>query len=418
MTEWEQVTLGDLIELQSGGTPSKHRPEYWNGCLPWVSPKDVKVDRLHSTEETVTEAAVGNGTKAVEPGTLLLVVRSMILARDVPLTVVQRRMCFNQDIKAVVPKPGVDKQFLIAWFLANRPSILGIVDEAGHGTKRIQTDRLLALPVTLLPVTERERVGSIIAAYNDLIEVNRRRISLLEEMARRLFEEWFVRFRFPGHKAVSGRVPIKPSKTLPVPKGWRLGTAGELIDFDPSTQLPGGTKPFIAMGSLSTSTSLIGEIEWREGKSGAKFKNSDTLFARITPCLENGKTGLVRNLPGEGAGFGSTEFIVMRGRSVGPAFCYFLARHDVFREHARRSMSGASGRQRVRTESLRTFRLSIPPTPLLKQFEATAWPLLELSGHLGTTNTRLRASRDLLLPRLVSGELSVSAADRELEPAA
>src|SRR5262249_26361300 len=156
--------------------------------------------------------------------------------------------------------------------------------------------------------------------------------------------------------------------------------------------------------SLSTTTSHIGDIEWREGSSGAKFRNWDTLFARITPCLENGKTGLVRDLPGEdGVGFGSTEFIVMRGRSVGPAFCYLLARHDAFREHARRSMSGASGRQRVRTDSLRAFRLNVPPTPVLERFEAMAWPLLELSGHLGAANARLLACRDLLLPRLISG---------------
>jgi type I restriction enzyme, S subunit len=66
MKKWTQVKLGDLVELQSGGTPSKRRADYWNGGLPWVSPKDVKLERLHNTEETVTEDAVGNGTKAVD----------------------------------------------------------------------------------------------------------------------------------------------------------------------------------------------------------------------------------------------------------------------------------------------------------------------------------------------------------------
>jgi type I restriction enzyme, S subunit len=130
MKTWTQVKLGDLVELQSGGTPSKRRADYWNGGLPWVSPKDVKLERLHNTEETVTEDAVGNGTKAVDAGTLLLVVRSMILAREVPLTVVQRRMCFNQDIKAVIPKPGILNDFLVSWLFASKSTILGIVDEA------------------------------------------------------------------------------------------------------------------------------------------------------------------------------------------------------------------------------------------------------------------------------------------------
>lgn len=283
------------------------------------------------------------------------------------------------------------------------------------GRQRVRNEALATALVPSPPLPIQQRIIFILSGYDDLIEVNRRRISLTEEIAQRLFEEWFVQLRLPGYEYSSWKAT---SKSVSVPKGWRLGTTGELIDFDPPTQLPaGGRKPFVPMNSLSTDTSHISEIEWREAGSGAKFKNLDTLFARITPCLENGKTGIVRDLPG-GVGFGSTEFIVMRGRSVGPAFCYLLARHGAFREHARRSMSGASGRQRARTESLRTFELSIPPAPLLERFEAMAWPLLELSGHLGAANSRLQASRDLLLPRLVSGELSLSAAERDLDTAA
>jgi type I restriction enzyme S subunit len=229
-------------------------------------------------------------------------------------------------------------------------------------------------------------------------------------MARRLFEEWFVHFRFPGHedRSIRGKAP----------NGWKIGTADELIAFEPKTSIPKeGRKPFIPMDSLSTTNSLIGDIERREGNSGAKFRNGDTLFARITPCLENGKTGLVHDLPDEGIGFGSTEFIVMRAREAGPAYCYLLARHAAFRDHARKSMSGATGRQRARTESLRSFQLPVPPKPLLDKFERKAWPLFELSKLLGKANRRLASSRDLLLPRLISGELSVIAAERELKAA-
>lgn len=108
----------------------------------------------------------------------------------------------------------------------------------------------------------------------------------------------------------------------------------------------------------------------------------------------------------------------MRARKAGPAFTYLLARHEAFRQHARRSMSGASGRQRARTESLRTFQLNVPPGPLLKRFEEVAWPLFELAGSLGAANKRLALSRDLILPRLISGELAISATERELEAVA
>ena len=285
------------------------------------------------------------------------------------------------------------------------------------GRQRADAKAVADTSVPLPPLATQRRIASILVAYDDLIEVNRRRVAVLEEMARGLFEEWFVRFRFPGHEAV----PIVETSDGPLPEGWTFGSANSLVNFDPKTRVPKeGEKPFIPMGQLDTSTSLIGKHEWRTGNSGAKFRNGDTLFARITPCLENGKTGLVRDLPGDdGVGFGSTEYIVMRGSRAGPAFAYCLSRLQAFRDHARSSMSGASGRQRARTDSVSVFELVIPPNNnLLDRFEAVTWPMLQLVGDLGKTNERLAASRDLLLPRLISGQLSVEAAERQLEDAA
>jgi type I restriction enzyme S subunit len=285
--------------------------------------------------------------------------------------------------------------------------------DVGAANPTLNRNHIHLLNVRCPSVSTQRQIASILGAYDDLIEVNRRRIALLEEMARRLFEEWFVYFRSPGHKATKAT-----PKQQHLPEGWRQGTAGDLVEFDPKTAVPKpGRKPFIPMDCLGTTGSLIGPWQERDGNSGSKFRNEDTLFARITPCLENGKTGLVRDLPGDGIGCGSTEFIVMRGRSAGPAFTYVLARQANFREHARKSMSGATGRQRVRTESLRAFRIALPPKDLLDDFERKAWPLLELAGLIGNINVRLASSRDLLLPRLISGELSVATAERELEAA-
>ncbi len=274
------------------------------------------------------------------------------------------------------------------------------------------------LPVSSLPDrTVQERIAAILGAYDGLIEVNWRRVALLEEMARGLFEEWFVRFRFPGHEDV----PIFDTPDGPLPEGWEWGTASALVEFDPKTKVPKeGEKPFISMGLLDTSTSLIEPFEYRSGNSGAKFRNDDTVFARITPCLENGKTGLVRQLPHDpGVGFGSTEFIVIRGERAGPAFAYCLARNPAFRDHAQSSMSGASGRQRARTDSVAAFEMGVPnDDELLGRFEQAAWPMLQLIGELGNANQKLAASRDLLLPRLICGQLSVEATEHELEEAA
>ena len=134
-----------------------------------------------------------------------------------------------------------------------------------------------------------------------------------------------------------------------VPEGWKLLPASEVMDVNPRTKVPKeGQKPFVPMRGLSEALMLIHHIEMRVGNNGAKFRNDDTLFARITPCLENGKTGFVSFLPPEHAvACGSTEFIVLRSKTVCPEYIYLLARSDPFRDHAIKSMSGATGRQRA-----------------------------------------------------------------------
>jgi type I restriction enzyme S subunit len=315
-------------------------------------------------------------------------------------------------------KPGIADPGFIHYLAVSKeirePAILSMAGASGRQRADAKVVAEALVPAPLL-ATQR-RIAGILGAYDDLIEVNRRRIVVLEEMARALFTEWFIHLRFPGHEGVTIIVP--PDGPLPV--GWSWGTAGDLLLFDPRTRVPReGEKPFIPMGYLDTSTSLIAEPEARAGNSGAKFQNGDTLFARISPCLENGKTGLVRNLPGpDGVGFGSTEFIVMRGGRAGPAFSYCLSRLPVFRDHATKSMSGATGRQRARTNSVADFPIAIPPTnSLLERFEKVAWPMLELVGQIGLSNARLAAARDLLLPRIISGHLSVAQAAREMETA-
>jgi type I restriction enzyme S subunit len=145
--------------------------------------------------------------------------------------------------------------------------------------------------------------------------------------------------------------------------------------------------------------------------AGSKFQRDDVLFARITPCLENGKTALVKFLePGEVA-VGSTEFIVLRGATVGPAFVYCAARSERIREHAIKSMSGSSGRQRVATSCFDSLELVEPSRVVADWFEQLVEPMFEAVFELANYNRRLAATRDLLLPRLVTGQLDISDID-------
>jgi type I restriction enzyme S subunit len=154
---------------------------------------------------------------------------------------------------------------------------------------------------------------------------------------------------------------------------------------------------------------IISDIESRVGNSGAKFQNGDTLFARITPCLENGKTGFVQFLPrADSVAFGSTEFIVLRSRTLTPEFVYCLARSDEFRGVAIKSMSGVTGRQRVQEQCFTDVQITQPPRSLLERFSGIAVTSFRLIYELDRQIQNLRRARDLLLPRLLSGQLDVS----------
>ncbi len=136
--------------------------------------------------------------------------------------------------------------------------------------------------------------------------------------------------------------------------------------------------------------------------------NGDTLLARITPCLENGKTGFVDCLePGE-VGVGSTEFIVMRSKAPAPAtWSYFLARSPRFRSYVVQQMTGTSGRQRCSADSIRDYGISRPSPVALREFETLSTPMFDCLRHLVVENQELQATRDELLPLLLSGRVRV-----------
>ena len=337
----------------------------------------------------------------------------LILAREAPVgnvAIVPKnlKVCLGQRTVLIRPDQAkVVPGYLVYLLLGDE--LQGRIHSQANGATvhhlNMKDIRGLELP-PLPSMEEQRRIASILSAYDDLIENNTRRIAILEEMARRLYEEWFVRFRFPGHEGVR----MVESELGLVPEGWPVVAASQAIQINPTTKVPkDGLKPFLAMNCLSNGSMLIDNPSERDGNSGAKFRNGDTLFARITPCLENGKTGFVQFLPtDEAVAFGSTEFIVLRSRTLTPEFVYLLARSDPFRENAIKSMSGASGRQRVREACFNTFFIANPDGGTLAKFEAMVRPMFKLIQSLAMKNQNLRTTRDLLLPKLISGELDVS----------
>lgn len=252
------------------------------------------------------------------------------------------------------------------------------------------------------PFEIQHRIADILSAYDDLIENNRKQIKLLEEAAQRLYKEWFVDLRFPGYEHTK--------ITDGVPEGWEKCSLGDVIEFDPKVQLTKDQmKQFVPMSALNTSSMVLDMAEFSEttSNSGSKFQNGDTLLARITPCLENGKTAFVHGIQSSEGAVGSTEYIVMRSKRLNPYMVYLHARTDGFRQSAINSMSGSDGRQRVKADKLKALSYLLPPATVVNQFGQFAAPIFELLFDLNEQIFQATQARDRLLPKLMNGEVEV-----------
>lgn len=412
MTPIRTFRLGDLGKIITGKTPLAANPEHFGTEIPFLTPTDIDGVARHVTTARFLSKA---GARAFQR--LLLPPQSVccvcIGATIGKVCLTKGTAASNQQINSIIVDRNQHDARFVFYKLLTLTNMLR-ARAGGAATPIVNKSQFAELEVDLPERDVQTNIAEVLSAYDDLIENNTRRIAILEEMARRIFEEWFVHFRAPGCDGL----PLIESPLGPIPQGWDVTRLDAVIDFDPPVRIENGIKPFVPMTSLSTTSMIIGDIEQRDGRSGSKFVNGDTLLARITPCLENGKTGFVDFLSDREVACGSTEFIVMRGHKVPPTFVQLLARSRRFRDHAVGSMSGATGRQRVRRESLGQFEIALSPNHILTHFDEAIGPTFRLARILADQSRNLRAQRDLLLPKLMSGEIDVSAMSSPLKEAA
>ena len=295
--------------------------------------------------------------------------------------------------------------------------------------------------LSIPPLPEQHTIAHILGTLDDKIELNRRMNETLEEMTRALFKSWFIYFD-PVHakaalkrhaanlapldwtveraRAYLDRMDPSIAALFPdhfvdselgeIPAGWEVKPLPEAIDINPTRPLrKGEVAPYLDMANMPTKGHTPNTVVDRPFGSGTRFANGDTLVARITPCLENGKTAHVDFLEKDTVGWGSTEYIVMRSKPPLPdEFAYCLARSAGFREFAIQSMTGSSGRQRVPVSALSNYRLPLPGRgKVSKVFGKIVQPFFLLASRNAEKSRTLATLRDTLLPKLISGESRV-----------
>jgi len=422
MTGFDTITIGELLErniitgLQDGNHGEIHptSADYTPDGIPFVMASDLTGDQVDLENCKYISEATAEGLRkgfAIE-GDVLLTHKGTLGLTDVVGPICTPYIVLTPQVTYYRPNPEeLDKHFLKYVFIS--PFFQGQLLAFTRGGTRpyIGITAQRELRVVFPSFKTQQGISVCLRAYDDLIAANQRRIKLLEESARLLYREWFVLLRFPGHEAV----PV----TDGVPERWERKPVSEMIDANPKTPFPKDvSRPFVGMEALSEDSMIIDVSDARHISGGAKFRNGDTLLARITPCLENGKTGFVQFLEdGEAAASGSTEFIVLRSRTVNPYWIYCLARSDSFREHAVNSMAGSDGRQRVNSKCFDKYLTLQPPSDVLQTFEENVSEMFAQVQSLTEYNRALRQARDMLLPKLMSGALDVSriAVPKEVE---
>lgn len=259
------------------------------------------------------------------------------------------------------------------------------------------------MPIVLPPRNLQDKIVSILKSLDDKIEVNRKINENLEQQAQALFKSWFVDFEpFKNGEFVESELGM-------IPKGWRVGTLGEIADINPSRALKkGDAATYLDMKNMPTSGPFPMCCESKVYTGGMRFQNKDTLMARITPCLENGKVAYVNFLEDKEIAFGSTEYIVMTSKNgFFPELLYFLCRDEDFKGYATKNMNGSSGRQRVSGETIGNYKIAIPPKALIESIASFYKGIMDNIKNNGFESRRLAELRDTLLPKLMSGELKV-----------
>ena len=316
--------------------------------------------------------------------------RYAIVPADFKCCLGRRMALIRSDRTKALPR------FLYYYFLT--PAWRAVMEShmvSGATVDRIPLAKFPDFEVCLPDLNVQHRMASILSAYDDLIENNRRRIRLLEQAARMLYEEWFVRLRFPGHEGLT--------VTNGVPDGWKTEPLSVLCNevresVDPKTLPPDSA--YIGLEHMPRRSITLNEWTSSEGVESTKlaFREGDVLFGKIRPYFH--KVGFALT-----DGIASSDAIVVRPADPDDyEYLLLLLSSDRFVSLASKTVREGSKMPRADWRFLSASDVLVPELSVLNAFRQVLRPVLDQLRNLALTSRRLAAARDLLLPRLMNGE--------------
>ncbi len=351
--------LGDLIEMRSGGTPSRKVPRFWNGSYPWVSPKDMKQREIETSIERISEVAFDEtGLKRIPSNSVLIVVRGMILAHSIPVCLNRAEVAINQDVKALICGNKLEPAFL-RWFLEARASdLLAKVSFAGHGTRRIDTKDLREFLIPRPPLDEQRRIVDILNRAASIQRLRDQANAKLRALIPALFIKVF-------------------GDPLENPMGWEVRPLGEVAlstQYGTSTKaMEGGDGvPMLRMGNVDygghlDTSNLKYVMLSDEGNEKYELRAGDILFNRTNSKDLVGKTGL---WDGRFDAVHASYFIRVRvdDALVSPTYVWAYMNSAPLKRRLFDMARGAIGQANINAKELRSLPLPLPPLDLQTRY--------------------------------------------------
>ncbi len=431
--KWLRVPLGTVADVVSGyAFPST---DFGEQGVPILKIKNIRTGFVELSDvDHVDEKYLTLPDRFhVRPGDVLISLTGSHISQ--PNSVVGRVAKHGKDLphcllnqrggKVVVKDPTTCDLSFLFHALSDRDTIRAIALKA-HGAANqanVSPSQVESIEVPMPPLWAQRSIASFLSAYDDLIENNSGRMVLLEEMARRIFEEWFVRFHAPGYESV----PLADSAIGPLPADWYVEPLGKRITLESGSRPKGGIKaledgvPSIGaenikgLGRYDYSKERLVSRDFFEAMHRGKIKSGDVMLYKDGAHI--GRKALFRDgYPYSECAINEHVFALRPTPPYSPAFLYFWLDRPENTDRIRR-LNGNAAQPGINQAGVNGLPLLRPPEALILHFTELAEPLLALLFNLAKTNRNLNVQRDLVLPKLISGEIQVSSAERVMEAA-
>lgn len=383
-SEWTYRPLGELVSFASGGTPSKKRDDYWGGTIPWISAKTLKTENIDTSDLFITEEGLKAGSKIAPKGSILLLTRGSGLFNGIPIARVEKDVAFNQDIKCLDSYGEVENEFIFYWLLSQKDYLMAKVGVTGIGAGKFDLDFLQKLMIPIPSERERKSIVGFASSISEKIRCNAKVNDNLLWQAQALYKD-----RFIDLKPFNGKMP----------PDWQLGTVSEIIELHDSKRIPLSSRE---RANLTKIYPYYGATSVMDYVDRYLFDGIYLLLGEDGTVVDDKGFPILQYV--EGKFWVNNHAHIITGKNGFTVETLYL----LFSLTNVRSIVTGAVQPKISQANLNNVSVVIPSKAELSTFNSIVQPIFSQIRNLRAESDRLASTRDILLPRLMSGEIDAA----------